>query len=170
MLAVECNNLTVVRRLLESDSPPVNLSCQDNKCRTVLHHAAYAPKWGYWENTEMLKILIEGGALLNDEGKIFHFLDKTPKIANSKITTKNLDVHGKTALDYALEGGNGKVAALFQELQNVKSEQRERPKAIDKALNDGCDFPAEVPDYNADADVSSLYFFFFSFKSPDSKL
>ena len=91
-------------------------------------------------------------------------------MTNSKITSKNLDVHGKTALDYALEGGNGKVAALFQELQNVKSEQRERPKAIDKALNDGCDFPAEVPDYNADADVSSLYFFFFSFKSPDSKL
>ena len=74
MLAVECNNLTVVRRLLESDSPPVNLSCQDNNCRTVLHHAAYAPKWGYWENTEMLKILIEGGALLNDEGKIYHLI------------------------------------------------------------------------------------------------
>ena len=74
MLAVECNNLTVVRRLLESDSPPVNLSCQDNNCRTVLHHAAYAPKWGYWENTEMLKILIEGGALLNDEGKIYHLV------------------------------------------------------------------------------------------------
>ena len=74
MLAVECNNLTVVRRLLESDSPPVNLSCQDNNCRTVLHHAAYAPKWGYWENTEMLKILIEGGALLNDEGKNYHLV------------------------------------------------------------------------------------------------
>lgn len=70
---------------------------------------------------------------------------------------QNLDVHGKTALDYALEGGNGKVAALFQELQNIKSEQRERPKAIDKALNDGCDFPEEVPDYNADAEVSSVF-------------
>jgi len=131
MLAVECNNLTVARRLLESDSPPVNLLCQDNNCRTVLHHAAYTPKLGYWENTEMLKILIEGdGGLLNDE-----------------------DVHGKTALDYALERDNGKVPALFQELQKVAINSRERPKAIDQALVDGCDFPAETPDFNADADA-----------------
>ena len=73
MLSVQCNNLTVVRRLLESDSPPANLACQDNNCRTVLHHATLASKWGYWENTEMVKLLIEAGALLNDEGMV-HFL------------------------------------------------------------------------------------------------
>ena len=70
MLSVQCNNLTVVRRLLESDSPPANLACQDNNCRTVLHHATLASKWGYWENTEMVKLLIEAGALLNDEGRV----------------------------------------------------------------------------------------------------
>lgn len=45
------------------------------------------------------------------------------------------------------------MAALFQELQNVAINSRERPKAIDQALVDGCDFPAETPDFNADADV-----------------
>ena len=85
MLSVQCNNLTVVRRLLESDSPPANLACQDNNCRTVLHHATLASKWGYWENTEMVKLLIEAGALLNDEGTVLfclyisYHVVKTPK-------------------------------------------------------------------------------------------
>ena len=57
------------------------LSFQDNNCRTVLHHVTRPTKWGYWENSEILKLLIERGAPLSDE-----------------------DVHGKSALDYALEG------------------------------------------------------------------
>ena len=80
MLAVEMNNSSVVRRLLETDIP-VLLSNQDDNCRTVLHHVTRPPKWGYWENAEILKLLIEKGAAISEE-----------------------DVHGKSALDYALEG------------------------------------------------------------------
>ena len=67
------------------------------------------------------------------------------------------DVHGKTPLDYALEGGNGKVATLFQELQNVDAASREKPKAIDNELVDGFDFPDEVPDFLSDANVSFCF-------------
>ena len=81
-------------------------------------------------------------------------------LPNSKIIKKGFkiapvkDVHGKTPLDYALEGGNGKVATLFQELQNVDTASREKPKAIDTELVDGFDFPDEVPEFLSDANVS----------------
>ena len=70
---------------------PVLLSNQDDNCRTVLHHATRPAKWGYFENAEILKLLIERGASISDE-----------------------DVHGKSALDYALEGGSGKLANVLQ--------------------------------------------------------
>ena len=119
----------------------------------------------------MVKLLIEAGALLNDEGMVFFcyriFLISFPQ----NFITPTKDVHGKTPLDYALEGGNGKVATLFQELQNVDAASREKPKAIDTELVDGFDFPDEVPDFLSDANVSFGYFcqFFYKFLGDSGK-
>ena len=103
MLATACKDgdAAVVRRLLEADIP-VLLSNQDDNCRTVLHHVTRPVNWGYWENAEILKILIEKGASASAE-----------------------DVKGKSALDYALEGGSGRLANILQEFRNVPAKERQ---------------------------------------------
>ena len=127
MLAVEQNNTSVVRRLLEADIP-VLLSNQDDNCRTVLHHVTRPVKWGYWENAEILKILIEKGASASAE-----------------------DVKGKSALDYALEGGSGRLANILQEFRNDPTAQRQAPKAMTIGIRDEIVFDLEKFDFKQDA-------------------
>ena len=118
MLAVECNNLAVVRRLLESEnSQPIILSTQDSNLRNVLHHVTRPSKWGYWENAEIMKLLIEKGTPLAEE-----------------------DVHGKSALDYALDGGNGKLSNFLQDIMNVPLKERQKPKGMTSKITDNADF------------------------------
>ena len=129
MLAIECNNLPTVRRLLESDTP-VLLSAQDSNCRNVLHHVTRPCGWGYWENHEILKLLIERGAPLNEE-----------------------DVHGTSALDYALEGGNGRLANFMQDILNVDAASREKPHAITAPLKDTDDQTPAVDSHDFESDA-----------------
>ena len=94
----------------------------------MLHHVTRPCGWGYWENHEILKLLIERGAPLNDE-----------------------DVHGKAALDYALEGGNGRLANFMQDILNVNAKSRQKPAAITAKLQDEIDFAMDQPDYENDS-------------------
>jgi len=62
-------------------------------------------------------------------------------------------VHGKSALDYALEGGSGRLSHVLQELLNVPAEQREKPKAIGNGIKDDIDFGYGKPSHAADAEA-----------------
>ena len=133
MLAVECNNLAVVRRLLESEnSQPIILSTQDSNLRNVLHHVTRPSKWGYWENAEIMKLLIEKGTPLAEE-----------------------DVHGKSALDYALDGGNGKLSNFLQDIMSVPLKERQKPKGMTSKISDNADFN-DNPEHDYVSDAKAI--------------
>ncbi|CAG5106021.1 Oidioi.mRNA.OKI2018_I69.chr1.g2646.t1.cds [Oikopleura dioica] len=130
MIAVERNNISAVRRLLECTKHPLLFSCTDDNCRTVLHHLCRqsGSGWGYWENTDILKLLLERNNSPSDQ-----------------------DVDGKTALDYALEGGSGKLAEVIQDVLNVPEGSRKKPKAIGVKLDKTTKSSFKNVDYKTDS-------------------
>ena len=50
------------------------------------------------------------------------------------------DVHGKSALDYAFDGGNGKLSNFLQDITNVPLKKRQKPKGMTSKISDNADF------------------------------
>ena len=130
MIAVERNNISAVRRLLECTKHPLLFSPTDDNCRTVLHYLCRqsGSGWGYWENTDILKLLLEQNNSPSDQ-----------------------DIDGKTALDYALEGGSGKLADYIQDVLNIPEGSRKKPKAISQKIVDNFECTFKNLDYNKDS-------------------
>ena len=63
-------------------------------------------------------------------------------------------------MDYALEGGNGRLATFMQDILNVDTASREKPHAITAPLKDldGQADSGDGHDFEADANVCSIIF------------
>ncbi|XP_078491474.1 poly [ADP-ribose] polymerase tankyrase isoform X1 [Ciona intestinalis] len=127
MLAVQQNDEYLVRKLLNHKTP-VLLSALDSDERTVLHHAAKPLPYGYWENLSILKLLLEQGVPVNGR-----------------------DRFGMTALEYAMEGGSGRMSDQLQAVLNIPEHEYVKPNRITASMYDNILWTAPLPEFEVDA-------------------
>ena len=78
----------------------INLKAQDQNGKTVLHHLVCSLDFGSYDNVEILKLLVTGGASLQEA-----------------------DDDGKLPLDYAISNGATKLVKAMQKLMGKKKNE-----------------------------------------------
>uniref|UniRef100_UPI001939B58C poly [ADP-ribose] polymerase tankyrase-like n=1 Tax=Styela clava TaxID=7725 RepID=UPI001939B58C len=126
MVAVQQNDEYVVKKLL-THKTPVLLSSLDDEGRTVLHHTTRPLTYGYWENTNILQLLVEQGV---------------------PLTVR--DRYNKLALDYALEEGSGKMSEALQAVMGLPELEWQKPMQITAEIQEE-NWETSQPMYEVDA-------------------
>ncbi|XP_074658150.1 poly [ADP-ribose] polymerase tankyrase-like [Tubulanus polymorphus] len=108
----------------------VDLNVQDKQGWTVIHHLVCPLDDGTYDNVELLKLLVENGAVMNTK-----------------------DRNGLTPLDYALIKGASNLAKGLQKLAGIKKDKWDKPSVEPLGVTEIMPPNGRVYNYQADAEA-----------------
>lgn len=127
MYAVESNNLQLVRILVEHFKNQINRNLIDNNGKSIIHYVIAPNEEGSYENTELLKYLLDTGF--------------NPNLK---------DINGKTPIDYAVNQVSGVNLKILSKFVKLPSTQLERKLSYISSIN------WKFNQYNYEQDSQSL--------------
>ncbi|KAK3611456.1 hypothetical protein CHS0354_032737 [Potamilus streckersoni] len=109
---------------------PADLNAKDSQGWTVVHHIVCPLEYGTYDNDEMLFVLHNAGASINQKDHV-----------------------GLSPLDHALIRGAVKLASLLQKLSGTPSDKQEKPTFASMEVSDGILSPLSSPNFQEDAEA-----------------
>ncbi|KAL3874859.1 hypothetical protein ACJMK2_037816 [Sinanodonta woodiana] len=109
---------------------PADLNAKDSQGWTVVHHIVCPLEYGTYDNDEILFVLHNAGASINQKDHV-----------------------GLSPLDHALIRGAVKLANLLQKLSGTSSDKQEKPTFTSMEVSDGILSPLSSPNFQEDAEA-----------------